>query len=136
MALAESIIFSDPVMQRIFFDGRRVAPRHTPKNVGAVTCLQMAIAEDMVIFLKAKKLPAAEAIQIRMRRRWFAIRRRCDGYYLKMPAGYSDACEHIEAFRYARNARQFNVDAKQRYALWRRYEQKTAPWAWQLRPSE
>ncbi len=137
MALPEYIIFSDPVMQRVFFDGRAFAPRRIAGEVeAAVTCLEMSIAEDKVIFLKAKQLPAAEKIQIRMRRRWFAIRKLCDGYFLKMPAGYSDGCEHIEAFRYASNARVFNVDARQRYALWRRYEKRPPPDAWQLRPSK
>lgn len=134
MALAEDIIFADPILQRIFFDGRRFAPRDTPENVAAVSCLEMAITDDKVIFLKATKLATAEALQIKMRARWFLIRRRCDGYFLKMPAGYSDGCEHVEGFRHVSNARYFNVDRKRRSALWWRYERHAPPDAWQLRP--
>lgn len=124
MALAEDILFIDPVLQRIFFDPRRFAPR-SPKVSGRVCNLWFAISQAKIKFLKTKDLEYAERLQMIMRNRWFDIRRLCDGYFVEMPAGYVDGCEHVRAFEYGNGAREFAIDEKQRAALWYRHGRRT-----------
>ncbi len=137
MALIEDIIFSDPVLQRIFFDGRRFAPRSDRQfSVATVQNLESAITDAKVLFLKTKNLKTAERLQGEMRKNWFKIRRLCDGYFLTLPAGHSDGCEHVQVFAHENASLAFHIDAGKRYAIWRRYEKTTAPDAWRLRSSE
>ncbi len=124
--LAEDIIFSDPVLQRIFFDPRRVAPR-TKYSAGDVNIHWHSIAECQVIFLKTKRMQTAEAMQYEMRAYWFALRKLCGGYFIDMPCGYSDGCEHVEMFAHENSGKCFQVDFKARAAIWRRYARRTPP---------
>ncbi len=125
-ALAEDIIFSDPALQRIFFDPRRVAPR-TEYSAGHVSNHWHSIAECQVIFLKTKRMQTAEAVQYEMRAHWFALRKLCDGYFIDMPCGYSDGCEHVVQFEHGAGDEWFQIDFNKRAALWRRYARRSAP---------
>lgn len=125
MALTEDVIFTDPVLQRIFFDQRRFAPRATQE--AAVTNLEYDITDAKLQFSKAKRLQELEPMQIGMRRRWFEIRTRCDGYLMKLPAGYDDGCEHVTVFAHDNLDPCFRIDVRKRYALWRRYAQRVPP---------
>lgn len=124
MALAEDILFIDPVLQRIFFDPRRFAPR-SPKAAGRVSCLWFAISEAKIKFLKTKDPEYAERLQMVMRNRWFDIRGLCDGYFVEMPGGYVDGCEHVRAFEHDNRAPEFSIDERQRAALWYRHKRRT-----------
>ncbi len=125
-ALAEDIIFSDPVLQRIFFDPRRVAPR-TEYSAGHVSNHWHSIAECQVIFLKTKRMQTAEAMQYEMRAHWFALRKLCDGYFIDMPCGYSDGCEHVELFAHDTGSPEFEIDMRARAACWCKYAQRQPP---------
>lgn len=125
MALTEDVIFTDPVLQRIFFDERRFAPRAT--HEAAVTNLEYDITDAKVKFLKEKRLEILESLQMRMRQRWFDIRTLCDGYLMKLPGGHDDGCEHVTVFAHDNLDPCFSIDARKRYALWRRYAQTAPP---------
>jgi hypothetical protein len=129
MAPAEDFLFIDPVLQRIFFDPRRFAPK-SPAVAGRVSNLWFAISEAKIKFLKTKDPEYAERLQMVMRNRWFDIRRLCDGYFVEMPAGYADGCEHVRAFEHDNRAREFAIDEKQRQALWYRYGRRTTRGVW------
>lgn len=128
MALVEDVIFSDPVLNRIFFDQRRFAPR-SDYSSSEVAGLEMAISEDKVKFQKATEPALAEYWQRRMRARWFAIRKLCDGYFMKLPAGHDDGCEHVAQFAHDAGSAEFAIDQRARAAYWFKYAQRRAP-AW------
>ena len=99
MALIEDVIFSDPVLQRIFSDSRRFAARSDFAS-SLVAGLDMAMSEHKVKFQKATSPALAEYWQRKMRGCWFEIRRHCDGYFMKLPAGHDDGCEHVTEFEH------------------------------------
>jgi hypothetical protein len=123
MALPEDIILADPVLQRIFFDPRTVAPR-SQHHAATVATLYYRISEITVLFMKAKKLREAERLQGIMRRHWFRIRELCDGYFVRFPPCYSDSAEHVQVFRHDAGAAEFAIDRNRRRALWHRHEQR------------
>ena len=129
MALVEDIIFSDPVLQRIFFDGRRFAPR-SEHAAGEISNLHQTIAEMQVDFLKADTIAIGEYWQRKMRARWFVIRGLSDGYFMTMPAGHDDGCEHVVQFAHENADKCFQIDFKARAALWRRHARRPPP-PWQ-----
>lgn len=126
MALIEDIIFSDPVLQRIFFDCRRFAPR-SKQSAGEVAGLGMAISDAKVKFMKATTPPLAEYWQRKMRMRWFSSRKLCDGYFIDAPFLMTDG--DVEMF--ARDGRDvanvFNVNKGARAAYWWKYAQRSPP---------
>lgn len=126
MPLTEDIIFSDPALQRIFFDERRVAPR-SDGSAGKVANHWYAISEYKVAFLKEKRPPVAEYYQGKMRAHWFALRKLCDGYFLQLPAGHDDGCEHVETFAHADGGDAFKIDSTARAAYWYRYARQSPP---------
>ena len=86
-----------------------------------------AIAEDQVRFLKARTIAAAESLQIRIRNRWFSIRRLSDGYFMAMPARGNDGCEKIMQFAHDGLDRCFAIDLRARAACWHRYGRREQP---------
>jgi hypothetical protein len=129
MALVEDVIFSDPVLKRIFFDDRWFAARSAYAQ-SQVAGLDMAISEDKVEFQKASTPAQAEYWQRKMRGKWFDIRKLCDGYHIKFPiAGFDDGCEHVELFAHDADSDAFAVDMRARAAYWFKYAQRRAP-AW------
>lgn len=126
MDIATEILFTDPVLQRIFLDGRRFAPR-SENYAGEISKLHQTIGEMQVAFLKADSIAVAEYWQQKMRARWFVIRNLSDGYFMTMPAGHDDGCEHIVGFVHENNNKCFQVDFKKRAALWHRYARRSAP---------
>lgn len=116
MALAEDIIFTDPVLQRISFDERRFAPRFG--HVADINILEHDITDAKVRFLKAKRLEVIEPLQIKMRQCWFEIRTLCDGYFIKMPAGHDDGCEHVQVFAHDNLDTCFRINGRTRVARW------------------
>lgn len=126
MALIEDVIFSDPVLLRIFFDERRLAAR-SKQSAGAVACLEWSISERKVEFQKEKHPGVAEYWQRLMRSDWFAARKLCDGYFIALPAGHADGCEHVELFAHDAGSAAFEIDARARAAYWYKYAQQAAP---------
>ena len=127
MALIEDVIFSDPVLQRIFFDQRRFAPKSDLK-AGKIAGLDMAISEDKVKFQKATEPALAEYWQRTMRSRWFVIRSLADGYFIRLPSMIpDDGCEHVVEFAHENRDKCFQVDFKARAAFWQRYAQRWPP---------
>ncbi len=125
MALTEDIIFSDPVLQRIFFDERRLAPR-MKSSAAVVINHWYSITEYKILFQKEKRPAVAEYWQRKMRARWFVARKLCDGYFADM-LGHDDGCEHVVVFRHANDAAIFNVDQRARAAYWFKYAQRGPP---------
>lgn len=128
MDVPTTVIFSDPVLLRIFFDLRRFAPR-SKRGAGAVASHDQTISEYKVKFLKTKRVAVAEYWQHKMRQEWLEIRELCDGYFIDLPAGHDDGCEHVEQFAYASDADELKPNWKARAAYWYRFEQRSPP-AW------
>ncbi len=126
MALVEDVIFSDPVLQRIFFEKRRFAARSDSAS-SLIAGLGMAISEHKVEFQKAKEPALAEYWQRKMRAAWFEIRRLCDGYFMTLPAGHNDGCEHVTAFEHENGSLVFHPNYTARAAYWYKYAQKSPP---------
>ena len=126
MSLTEDIIFSDPVLQRIFFDNRPFAP-WSDTAAGEVAALDMQISVLKVRFLKERSIEHAEVLQKTMRVGWFAIRKRCAGYFLELPAGHDDGCQHVLMFLHETRDPAFHVDFRARKALWLRYARRSPP---------
>lgn len=128
MALTENIILADPVLRRIFFDNRRFAAR-SKHSAGIVSQLVASIAEAKIQFQKETRLAVAEYWQRLMRADWFAARKLCDGYFLDLPAGHSDGCEHVRLFAHDAGDAAFEINVRARDAYWWKYEQReAAPW--------
>ncbi len=125
MALIEDVIFSDPVLQRIFFDKRRLAPR-MKSSAALVINHWYAITEYKILFQKAKRPAAAEYYQRKMRARWFAARKLCDGYFMEMP-GLSGVGEQVRVFAFDNAAAAFFIDPRARAAYWFKYAQRAPP---------
>ena len=126
MALTEDIIFADPVLQQIFFDKRRFAPR-SDYSSSQIAGLETAISEDKVQFQRAKTPALAEYWQRKMRARWFVIRNLADGYFIDWPADYSADCECVKQFAHENSDKCFQVDFKARAAIWYRYGRRAPP---------
>ena len=124
MSMTEDVIFSDPVLRRIFFDGRRFAPQSESKTA-TVNLHLWAITEKKRFFLKTKNIETAERLQLGMRAHWLALREFCDGYFIDIPVG--DGCEHVVEFAHDRLDQCFAIDFRARSACWHRYGRRTAP---------
>ena len=126
MALTEDIIFSDPVLQRIFFDERRLAARFK-QSAGHVAGIEAIITQTKIEFQKEKSPGRAEQLQRLMRMEWFAARALCDGYFIKPPPGFSDKRQHVELFAHDAGSACLEIDARARTAYWYKYAQQAAP---------
>lgn len=123
MGLCEEILAADPALARALLDKRRFAPKSGRE--GIVNIELFDISQLTVEFQKARSLEHAEALQRRIRGKWFLVRSHCDGYFSKLPAGHDDGCEHVQAF--ARAPADFGVDRRARAALWYRHAQRPPP---------
>ncbi len=120
MSLTEDVIFSDPVLQRVFFDPRRLAPMFGRDAIVNIALHKISLLE--VEFLKAKTADLAEQLAWRIRRYYFLARRHCDGRHL----GYlerlvADGCQHVELFAHNEREPVFNIDYRARAAYRHRY---------------
>ena len=129
MALIEDVIFSDPVLQRIFFERRRFAPRSDYAS-SFVAGLERAISEQKIKLQKATEPAIAEYWQRKMRAAWFEIRKLCDGYFLDdVFAMHDDGCEHVGLFAHDSDSTEFAINWQARQSYWFKYAQRRAP-AW------
>lgn len=120
MALCTALIFTDPVLQRVFFDGRCLAPKGGHDAI--VHIAEYEISRLKVLLQKAKSVEFAEQLQAKIRRQYFLARRHSDGYFMSMPAGYDDRCEHVVRFEHANEDRFFDIDSRARAAYRHRFE--------------
>ena len=119
MALAEKMLFADPVLQRIFlsdllmchksgtfvhYSRRRTAVRVTFE--AELNCLRGEISELKVHWYKAKNYYELDGIRLRMRDTWLKMRWCSDGYFLRLPSPGS----HVVMFSDGDPAKLFPAD--------------------------
>ncbi len=129
--LLERVIAADPVLQRVFFDERRLAP--TAGETATVNLILAAITERKVDLFKARDLPEAERLVFGWRRLngqrvpgirelYFRARRHCDGHFADYLANLvDDDCEHVVAFEHGNGASVFKRDHRAWAALRHRH---------------
>ena len=119
MDLCTDLMFTDPVLQRVFLDGRQFAPRHGHDAI--VNIADYEITRLKLLLLKATSVEFAERVQYRIRRQYFLMRRHCDGYFVRLPAGHCDGCQHVLMFAHDDTDAFFNVDYQARSAYRHRH---------------
>ena len=153
VSLHEDLIFSDPVLQRVFFDARRFAP--TPGKEADVYQLLSRIAEREVAFHKARtiegleRLTLGEMIRVKyrptvgdeadddkpcpkfryirragMREMYFQVRALCDGYYFDQLTLAGDGCQHVLMFAHEKFDPVFRPQYSARFHLWQKYARR------------
>lgn len=124
MDLCTDLVFTDPVLQRVFFDGRCLAPKSGHDAI--VHMAEYEISRLKVLLQKARDLDFAEDLQAQIRRQYFLARRHCDGYLITMPAGHDDGCEHVMMFEHGGNRDPFfATDYRRRAELRHRFGDRT-----------
>lgn len=124
ITLAQRVIMTDPVLQRLAFNMRAIEP--LPGHDAIVNCLLWDISQMMRNLEKSETLRQAEYWQKRLRARWFAVMRHSEGFRMRLPAGHDDGCVHVELFRDDTD-RAAQPNMRHRAALWFRYEQRPPP---------
>lgn len=123
MALTEDIIFADPVLKRVFYDDRALAPM--PGHDAIVSIALHEIANLKVLFFKAKAVDTAERLAWLIRRQYFIARRHSEGRHLE-ELERRDHCEHVQEFAHNERDPVFNVDHRARSAYRHRYSYRPA----------
>ena len=109
----------DPVLQRVFFDGRRLAPKFGHDAI--VNIAEYEISRLKVLLQKATSIYVAESLQTQIRRQYFLTRSHADGYVADMRAGYDDGCQHVVMFEYRNDDDFFDLDFRKRAELRHRH---------------
>lgn len=120
MDLCTEMIFTDPVVQRVFFDARRLAPRWGHDAI--VNIAEYEISRLKVLLQKAIDVDFAESMQQQIRRQYFLARRHADGYVVDWAAGYDDGCEHVVMFAHGNDDHFFNIDHRARSRIRHRHK--------------
>jgi len=96
MTLCTELLLVDPVLQRVFFDARRFAPKKGHDAI--VNIAEWSISEMKVLLQKSRDFQKADSLRRRIRRQYRIARSHSDGYFIDLPGGYDDKCEHVVMF--------------------------------------
>ncbi len=96
MTLCTELLLVDPVLQRVFFDARRFAPKKDHDAI--VNIAEWSISEMKVLLMKSGDFRKADSLRRRIRRQYAIARSHSAGYFVALPGGYDDKCEHVVEF--------------------------------------
>ena len=120
MSLHEAVIFSDPVLQRVFFDERLFAPE--PGHEVTVNDALYKITGLKVQFYKATSVEECERIARQMRHHYFRARRYSMGYrYEWLENLLNEPGRHTLLFEHDEHSKVFSVDYRARAAYRHRF---------------